>query len=220
MSIYTPTSTSTSTSTPTPTNTRGFSLIELMIALSLGAFICLGVFHLFNTMKNLHQKQMVLSSVQEKMRFLTQFFRDKIQTAGNWSCLSQSTAPRSIVIRKYNAADAQSKLGLTIKSKTDLLQLHECVRLHGKQRYLPIEFFVADTFRANNKKEIYALFYKIDYHPREELITNITHFKIRLYRGIHSKKNTRAVKINYSMSSANDDMFLQDGILYVAKRRD
>lgn len=193
---------------------RAFSLIELMIALSLGALLCIGIFNIFATMNKLHQRQMVLSNAQEQMRFITQFLRGKIQMAGNWSCLSRSKAPRSIVIRKFNSDDALDKLGLTIKSGTDLLQLHECTRLHDKKKYLPIEFFVADAFRQdNNKKEINALFFKIDHHPREELITGMTDFQVRLYHMPHAKKNIRAVKIRYTLSSS------QVGVLYVAIRK-
>lgn len=207
--------------TSTPTKMHAFSLIELMIALSLSAILCVGIFNLFATMKNLHQRQMVLSNAAEQMRFITQFLREKIQMAGNWSCLSQSKAPRSIVIRKYNADDALSKLGLTIKSGTDLLQLHECIRLHNKKNYLPIDFFIADTFRVNiNQTEIDALFFKINHHPREELMTDMTNFHVRLYHGLHAKKKIRAVKINYMLSSVVDHAFLQNGVLYVAVRKE
>lgn len=197
----------------------GFSLIELMIAISLGTLLCAGVFNLFITIKNLHQRQIVLSETEEKMRFLTQFLRSKIQMAGNWSCLSQSKPPRSIIVRSYNKKQAHDKFGLDIKSKTNLLLLHECIRFNDKQDYLPIEFFVANTFRENNHHKIDALFFKIEDHPREELITDINQFKIRLYRVPYSKKNSRAVKINYELASENNSQFLQEGILYVAVRK-
>jgi len=196
---------------------HGFSLIELMIALSLGILLCIGIFNLFSTMQKLHQQQMILSRTQEKMRFISQFLRNKIQAAGNWSCLSQTHQPRSIIIRRYNSDDALSKLGLTIKSGTDLLQINECVRLHDKQKYLPIDFFIANTFRIDQqKKEIDALFFKIAHHHREELITAMTDFQVRLYHIPHAKKNIRAVKINYALSSSVNDAFLQNGVLYGA----
>jgi prepilin-type N-terminal cleavage/methylation domain-containing protein len=197
----------------------GFSLIELMIALSLGALLCVGIFNLFDTMQRLHKKQMMFSTAQEKMRFITQFMREKIQVAGNWSCLLQSKAPRSIVIRQFDSDDALKKLGLTIKTGTDLLQLHECVRLHDKQGYFPIEFFIADTFRADtSKKEIEALFYKVDHHPREELITGMTDFKVHIYHLSRAKEKSGAVRIDFVLSSAQDDSFSQAGVLYVARR--
>lgn len=216
----------------------GFSLIELMIAISLGILLCLGIFNVFTTLENLHQRQIALSTVQENMRFITEFLRQKIHKAGDWSCLSQSSAPRSIVIRRFNADQAQRKLSLTIKEGSDLLLLHECVRFHDHEKYLPLEFFIADTFRKNlDKKEIYALFFKIAHHPREELISNMTRLHIQLYHVPHSKKNIRAVKVYYLLTSENNILknpqtywfydkeitssnkkFYQPGILYVARR--
>lgn len=199
---------------------RAFSLIELMIALSLGILLCIGIFNLFSTMQKLHQQQIILSHTQEKMRFISQFLRETIQDAGNWSCLSQTHAPKSITIRRYNSDNALSKLGLTIKSGTDLLEIHECIRLHDKYKYLPINFFIANTFRVDQQqKEIDALFFKIAHHHREELITAMTDFQVCLYHMSHVKKNIRAVKINYELSSVVNDSFSQSGVLYGAVRK-
>jgi len=198
----------------------GFSLIELMIALSLGALLCIGVFNLFNTMLRLHEKQMVESHVQEKMRFMAQFFREKIAMAGNGSCEKNKKPPRSMVIRKYNADQALDKLGLTIKPKTDLLQLRECIRFHDRQHYLPIEFFIANTYRTNtHQKSIYALFMKINHHPREELMTDMTRLRLTVYHCTHSKKNRGAVKMKYTLASIVDSRFSQRGVLYVGVRK-
>ena len=196
----------------------GFSLLELMVALSLGSLLCIGIFNIFLTIKQLHQRQLLLSTTQEKMRFISFFLREKIQMAGNWSCLSQSKEPKSIVIRSYNKKQAYKKLKLTIQSKTNLLQLHECIRMHDQFRYLPIYFFIAHTSRQKNNHHINALFFKIGHHPKEELITNMTQFKIQLYHVTGSKKNNRAVKIHYKLQSQYDDHFSQSGILYVARR--
>lgn len=197
---------------------KGFSLIELMIALSLGAVLCVGIFKVFHTMQILYRRQADVSVLQDDMRFISFFLSDKIHMAGNWSCLSQPHAPRSTVIRRYTSGQAYDQLGLAIKSKTDLLQLQECVRLHDQLRYLPIKLFVANTFRVTPMhKTIYAFFFKIAHHPREELITNVTDFRVRLYHLRHSKKNINAVKINYLLSSL-DSVLHQRGILYVTRR--
>jgi hypothetical protein len=209
-----------------------------MIAMTLGALVSIGIFHLLDAMVTLHRRQRVLSESQDNMRFMSQYMREKIQNAGDWSCLKKSKAPRSIVMRRYNANAALSELGLTIKPHTDLLQLQECVRFHDKKHYLPMQFFVANTFRVNRAhREIDALFYKIAHHPREELMTGVVGFHVRLYRVPHQKKNIRAVKIIYLLSSQNhsvnnpqtywfddkvitakDYAFYQPGILYAVRR--
>jgi hypothetical protein len=118
------------------------------------------------------------------------------------------------------------------------LQLRECVRYHNHQKYLPIEFYIADTNRITaDNKNINALYYQIDNHPREELITGMTNFRLRLYHLPHSKKNIHAVRIDFLLSSINDILKKQQsywfngkwlmpkemalylpGIIYVARR--
>ncbi|MCX7124756.1 MAG: prepilin-type N-terminal cleavage/methylation domain-containing protein [Gammaproteobacteria bacterium] len=215
---------------------HGFSLIELMIALSIGALLCTGIFNLFSTMENLHQRQMRISHEQENSRFITDFLREKIQMAGNWSCVSSK--PKSDVVREYSVDQAKEKLDLKIKSDTKLLQLHECVRFHDKQYYLPIEFYVGDAARVTlQHNEITALFYKIANHRREELITGMTDFQVLLYPAPGHKKNIQAVRIDYVLSSIDDAVkwqrpywfdgqwitpadfaLYQPGILYVSRR--
>lgn len=199
-------------------NQKGFSLIELMIALSIGALLCVGIFKIVGSMQTLYRRQSASAELQNNERFISLFLRHKIRMAGNWSCLSQKHAPRSFVIRRYTSDQAQDQLGLTIKPKTDLLLLHECVRLHDHKKYLPIEFFVANTFRVTpTHKEIDALFFKIAHHPREELMTGMTDFRVRLYHVPHSKKNMRAVRVDYLLLST-DFLLRQRGVLYVARR--
>lgn len=217
-------------------NQNGFSLLELMIALTLSAVVCIGIFHCMNAMQDLYRRQMAIASLQEKMRFISFYLRDKIQSAGDWSCEPDREKPRAIVIRRYDADEALDQLGLTIQPKTDLLQLQNCIRINEKKQYLPINFFIANTTRVNSEnKLIPALFMKIDDHPREELITGMIDFQVRLYHT--PKMNVNAVKIDYLLSSidcvvtqkntywfnnkwvsASDYALYQPGILYATRR--
>lgn len=210
-------------------HSRGFSLLELLIAISLGTFICIGVFNLYLSLNRLSQRQNAISNFAQNTRFLADFLKNKINQAGDWSCLSRSPGSLSMPVKGYDSDQAKNKLGLTIKSGTDLLQLHECVRLHDKMQYLPVEFFVADTFRTNAlNKRVDALFFKVAHHPREELITRMEKFQltfgvrdlsqhnIRAYHKASSIKNWKkvgAVKIRYTLF--DDDFLLhQLGVLY------
>lgn len=208
----------------------GFTLLELLLALSLGALLFIGVTHIFITLSALAQRQWSLSNTQQQVYFLDTFLRKQIQMSGDDSCLRKTLGLKAIVVRGFDRDDAADKLGLTIKSGTDLLQLHECVRIHGHFHYLPIDFFIANTFRVNKKnKEIDALFYKIAHHAREELITGMTDFQlflgvfdhsgqdIRAYykpSKVISRKKVGAVRIEYVLGSLH-----QFGVLYVAIRK-
>lgn len=171
-----------------------FTLIELLIAISLGALLSAGIFHLCNAMMILHERQMAIAHLQEKTRALTEILRTKIQTAGDWSCVSKK--PRSIIIRRYSKTQAFKKLGIIINQNTNLLQIHECTRLHDKIKYLPIDFFISVDGRNRD-----ALFIKLSGHPREEMMIDVRDFIVTLYK-MHDKKNAfRAVKIDYVLSS-------------------
>jgi prepilin-type N-terminal cleavage/methylation domain-containing protein len=208
---------------------RGFSLLEMLIAIALGAFICIGVFNLYSSLSQLSQRQYVISNFAENTRFLSDFLKNKINQAGDWSCLSRSPGSRSLPIKGFNSDQAKNKLGLTIKSGTELLQLHECIRLHNNMQYLPVEFFIADTYRTNAlNQKIYALFFKVAHHPREELITGMEKFQLSFGVRDKSQHNIRAyhkvlsisdwakvgaVKISYKLFN-NDFPLDQPGVLY------
>ena len=208
---------------------RGFSLLELLIAIALGSFICIGIFNLYSSLNRLSQRQQVISNFAQNTRFIADFLRNKINQAGDWSCSSRSPGSLSMPVKGYDADEAKNKLGLTIKSGTDLLQLHECIRLHDKPQYLSIEFFVADTFRTTSlNKKVYALFFKVAHHPREELITGMKNFQLSFgvrdrsqqnicayhqSSSISDWKKVGAVKIRYTLF--DDDFSLhQQGVLY------
>lgn len=186
------------------------SIIELLISVSLGAALMVGVTDLFFAMNRLHHQANQLFDQQEKRRFLSAFLENKIQMAGDVSCLSTSKPTRARIVREWNAKKAMKKWHIDILSKTNLLELQECVRFHDKKQFMPILFFVANTNRVDkNHQPITALFYKKNHHPREELVTGINHFSVRLYRLPHSKQ-IRAVSIHYAKPN---------GVLYAAIMR-
>lgn len=190
----------------------GFGILEFMIAISLSALITLTLFHIFISMKNSYERQMLFSTFQERAQFISIFLGEKIKMTGNFSCASKKPES-SMMIQRYTSDNANEKLGVTIKSGTDLLRLRECVRLHNKMQFLPIDFFVADTNRVTAKKAIIdALFMKINDHPREELIPGVVSFKVFV------DKNSKLVSIHYVLSAVDNRIFYQSGVLNSALR--
>lgn len=208
---------------------HGFSLLEMLIAIALGAFVCMGAFNLYSSLLRLSHRQHAVSNFAQNTRFIAVFLRNKINEAGNWSCSLRSPDLRSLPVKGFNSDQAKNKLGLTIKPGTDLLQLHECIRLHDKMQYLAVEFFIADTYRTNTlNQKIYALFFKVGHHPREELITNMKKFQLSFGVRDRSLQNIRAyhkvslindwkkvgiVKIGYTLFD-QDFPLKQRGVLY------
>jgi type IV pilus assembly protein PilW len=87
----------------------GLTLIEIMIALLIGAFLLGGVLQIFITSKQTYRMQENLSRLQENGRFAMEFLSKDIRMAGYWDCMKPSSpnnkdimgteAPDTIILR-------------------------------------------------------------------------------------------------------------------------
>lgn len=69
-------------SEPNVSRARGFSLVELMVALTLGLLITAGLLQLFNSSKVTFQTNDALARVQESGRFATELIKRELRQAG------------------------------------------------------------------------------------------------------------------------------------------
>lgn len=69
---------------------KGLSLVELMIAMTLGLVLLLGVTKVFLSSKNVYSSQQALSRVQETGRMAIDFMARDIRMAGYFGCASRS----------------------------------------------------------------------------------------------------------------------------------
>lgn len=82
-----------------PSRVRGLSLIELMVALTLGAFLILGLVQLFSASRSAFLASEGLSRVQETGRTAVEWMQRDLRMAGHMGCVSDqaiflSSAPR------------------------------------------------------------------------------------------------------------------------------
>jgi len=68
----------------------GLSLIELLIAMLISAFLIAGILQIFIGSKQTYSMQQNLSRLQENGRFALEFLERDIRMAGYWGCLVQS----------------------------------------------------------------------------------------------------------------------------------
>jgi type IV pilus assembly protein PilW len=66
---------------------KGFTLIEIMIALLVGAFLLVGILQIFLSSRQTYQMQENLSRLQENGRFAMDMVARDIRMAGYWGCL-------------------------------------------------------------------------------------------------------------------------------------
>lgn len=72
--------------TGTPRSLRGFSLVELMVALAIGLFIMLAVGRIFTSNRSTYQLDEGLARAQENGRFAMRFITTELLHAGNFGC--------------------------------------------------------------------------------------------------------------------------------------
>ena len=97
-------------------NIRGFTLIELMIGLTLGLFVVGGVIAMFMTSSTTAMNQQRLSQVLENGRYGAQVLADELRKTGSQYCASYANALpadsgvnllRAPLIRVANTASLQ-----------------------------------------------------------------------------------------------------------------
>ena len=71
----------------------GMTLIEIMIALLIGAFLLGGVLQIFIGSKQTYRMQEALSRLQENGRFAIDFIGQDIRMTSYWGCHSGARAP-------------------------------------------------------------------------------------------------------------------------------
>jgi type IV pilus assembly protein PilW len=76
---------------------RGFSLVELMIALALGSVVTAGVVQLFVANSETHNLLVGQSRMQESARFALDFIGRQVRQAGYRGCFSESADPFSTI---------------------------------------------------------------------------------------------------------------------------
>jgi type IV pilus assembly protein PilW len=90
---------------------QGFSLIELMIAITLGLVLLLGVTQVFLSSKTVYNSQSTMSRVQETGRLAIDFLSKDIRMAGYMGCSSRASTEKitntlkNATTYKYNYAE-------------------------------------------------------------------------------------------------------------------
>ncbi len=75
-------------SLPSTKSQSGISLVEIMIALALGAFLTAGIIQIFLASKQTYRIQDGLSAIQENGRFSMDFITRDIRMADFWVCIN------------------------------------------------------------------------------------------------------------------------------------
>ncbi|MCL6416185.1 PilW family protein [Aestuariirhabdus sp. Z084] len=80
---------------------RGYSLVELLIAMALGLFLILGVAQIFIGTSNSSRGQTALAEVHESARYALHFLRQDLEIAGDKGCIMGNVG----LVNKLNDAN-------------------------------------------------------------------------------------------------------------------
>lgn len=93
---------------------RGVSLIELMIALAIGALLVMGLVEVFSASRTAYQLSEGLSRVQENGRFALDYIQRDFRMAGHMGCVNDQSR-----FLPENAAGSRSSLASTFLTAAD-----------------------------------------------------------------------------------------------------
>lgn len=77
---------------------RGFSLVELMVAIAIGIFLLAGAITLFTNSKRTYTEQDDMARIQESLRFASQLISRDVRAAGYFGC-ANGISPERMEIR-------------------------------------------------------------------------------------------------------------------------
>lgn len=86
----------------------GFSLVEVMVAMTIGLIIVLAVTQIFTNSHATYQATDGLSRIQENGRFAMEFLTREIRMAGYWGCVNRSAKVYNDLNSTRDTADANN----------------------------------------------------------------------------------------------------------------
>lgn len=172
---------------------RGFGLIEVMVALVLGLLVVLGVTQIFVSAKQTYQVQDSSAKLQEDARFLLTRLTQDIRMAGMFGCLSlssgsvsgtvpsgfsqpidwdDSTKTLTLYTSVVGGAAADWKIVTDCSGSAEIKQGTEAVTLAGGQILLPIRK-IEYVYDSNSK-----VLYIVAGGVKQPLISGVDAFNV------------------------------------------
>lgn len=189
-------------------------MLEVAVSCFLASVIMLSLFDVVLIINKLASQQMVLLNMTERMQFIHFYLQKQIDEAGDWSCATKQPDKNKKIIDVLSLESAKNRFHIKSLSGANVLLVKKCVLIKGKQQFVPVLFFMADTRRARKRGDhIQSLFMQIDHHPREELVAGLSKFVITVL------SDANMVSIRYQLKSINkminhsQNYYYQSGIL-------
>lgn len=113
---------------------KGFSIVELMVAILIGLIILAGVIQVVITSKSAFLSQEDMSYIQENARYAVRTIALDIQNSGYWGCAGAN--PKTAMVAVTNADDADA--ALVANSVTPIESFLPANFLAGEELWQPV----------------------------------------------------------------------------------
>ena len=156
---------------------RGFTLMEMLIALALMSLVILGVSRVYVGVKSGYVDQQAWLQIAQRAGLAAMYLGTVVRQAGDDGCDQRPVLPAVAV----HAPDEYMSryLQRNQQKDSDALTISAC-RVHkGKEQFISTSYFVAKTSRKDARGDpIYALYEKIGVSPRLELVDHVDDLRV------------------------------------------
>ncbi|MFZ0219772.1 MAG: PilW family protein [Candidatus Aquirickettsiella sp.] len=184
---------------------QGYSLLELMIALSLSLFLCIGMINIFTHSKNIYQLTQSLNTISTKARIAFYLLSHDIRMAGFIGCVRLiDDFPLNSHLTRNTSLVVWHKGYTTTK-----LSLPNPARYQKDSDAILIQFLDPNTFLVKNAQASHiALVGKRVFRPKDILlISDCQHAELIHWNNIH---------LTYSYAVDSEIGFFNKIIYYIA----
>lgn len=160
---------------------RGFTLIEMMVALILSVIILAGVISVYMSVKQQYQYQHSLAIIQTNGRFSLGFLTRQIRMAGNQRCINPTTEkPASNALVGFSSRLRPSFVSMSAMIVSDGLVIDSCQTVDDHEQFIKTAFYIAKTSHRNKQGQwVNGLYMQMQGHRRIELVSGVNDLQLR-----------------------------------------
>lgn len=186
-------------------NYHAFTLVELMLAITLSSLFVFGLMHVYLEFKKTNQVINALQAMQERARYAYLLLTDAVHTAGSIDCMVAPQKENFTKIVGYVANNVPAIWHINALRHTDVMIVAGCYKENNKLIYLQKAYYIGNTHRFDRyHRPIYALYVKNLSGNRRELIENVQAMRID-YGIVDSTKKF----VSFYLSTINIKSWLQ-----------
>ncbi len=165
-------------------NESGLTVLEMMLAMSLGAWLLLTLVMVLSDLSRNLQWQQAITDVMDRESWLVQWLPKRVQQSGLSDCVTQGKK-QAPYIQGFGRHDKSPRWLTQQKPHTDAMIISGCRRYRGRQQWIKTAYYIAKTHYYDvRNKPVYAVYQKVEGGRREALVSGIEDWSIRY--AIHS----------------------------------